>query len=151
MINFGLEIISPNRASKGDGNTILTKPDMCCVKVMTGDGNCMFRALSFVLTGSQDQHLRVRSLICNHMHSIHLLVEPHISPNTNTRDYIERTRMEHNGTWGTDVELLTFANLCQTNVYVYNTERYTWIVYPPSYSMSNINVSTKSIILISSN
>ena len=51
---LGLEIISPNRASKGDGNTILTKPDMRCVKVMMGDGNCMFRALSFVLTGSQD-------------------------------------------------------------------------------------------------
>ena len=123
---------------------------MHCVKVMMGDGNCMFRALSFVLTGSQDQHLHVGSLICNHIHSIHLLVEPHISPNTNTRDYIERTRMEHNGTWGTDIELLTFANLCQTSVYVYNTERYTWIVYvyPPSFSMSNINVSTKSIIYL---
>ena len=41
--------------------------------------------------------------------------------------------MEHNGTWGTDVELLTFANLCQTNVYVYNTECYTWIVYPLAF------------------
>ncbi len=68
------------KRSIGSSNTILTRPDRQSVRVMLGDGNCLFRSLSCVLTGSQQHHLLVRCLICNHMSSITHLLLPHIHP-----------------------------------------------------------------------
>ena len=51
---------------------MLTVPDMRTMKVMMGDGNCLFRSLFYVLTGSQDHHLAVRLLICNHNYAFHI-------------------------------------------------------------------------------
>ena len=31
------------------------------------DGNCLFRALSYVLTGSEDDHMAIRVAILNHL------------------------------------------------------------------------------------
>ncbi len=56
--------------------------------------------------------------------------------------------MDINNVWGTDIEILTFANLCQTNVYVYDVRYGNWNMFPPSLSMSNIDVSIKSVYLI---
>ena len=63
---LNLNFNSTYKKSKGDGITILTRPNMRTIKGIRGDGNCLFRALSFV-TGSQEQHSHVRSLICSHM------------------------------------------------------------------------------------
>ena len=32
-----------------------------------GDGNCSFRALAFVITGSQDEHLELRAIATSYM------------------------------------------------------------------------------------
>ncbi len=92
--------------SIGSSNTILTRPDRQSVRVMLGDGNCLFRSLSCVLTGSQQHHLLVRCLICNHMSSITHLLLPHIHPCISVEDYITRTKMDNNLVWGTDIEIL---------------------------------------------
>ena len=34
-----------------------------------GDGNCLFRALCYVITGSERQHFKLRSLIIEHLRS----------------------------------------------------------------------------------
>ncbi len=75
---FGLQFVSCCKTSGGDCNTVLTRPDLRSVKVMLGDGNCLFRSLSYVLTGSQEQYSHVRSLICGHMYSILHLLLAHI-------------------------------------------------------------------------
>ncbi len=43
---FGLQFVSRCKTSGGDCNTVLTGPDMRSIKVMLGDGNCLFRSLS---------------------------------------------------------------------------------------------------------
>ena len=46
------------------------------------DGNCLFRALSYVITGSEDDHMAIRVAILNHMTSIaHLLLGVHVMQN----------------------------------------------------------------------
>ena len=43
-----------------------------------GDGNCMFRSVSYVMTGSQEQYLEVRAKTLKHMETIAPLVLGHI-------------------------------------------------------------------------
>ena len=49
------------------------------------------------------------------------------------------------------VQILRYSpllNLCQTNVYVYDTENGLWNVFPPSISLIDFDVSTKSVYLL---
>ena len=43
-----------------------------------GDGNCMFRSVSYVMTGSQEHHLEVRAKTLEHMETIAPLTLGHI-------------------------------------------------------------------------
>ena len=40
-----------------------------------GDGNCFFRALSFVITGSQSNHAYLRNAVIQHMFSIEDIIQ----------------------------------------------------------------------------
>ena len=103
--------------------------------------------MSCVLTGSEDHHMLVWLLVCNHMYSMLHLLLPHIHPHTSVEAYIAHN-MERNITWGTDVEIFTFANMCQTNVYVYSVEQKCWCVFTASCSLRSLDVSTESLYFI---
>ena len=71
----------------------------------------------------------------------------HIYPHESVHDYITSTGMEHNSVWGTDVEIFTFANICQINVYTFSTEHDTWQLHSPTISIVNANTSIESVYL----
>ena len=53
----------------------LTRPNLRRLRSIGGDGNCLFRALSYIITGSENLHQTIRSLIVSHMLSVsHLLI-----------------------------------------------------------------------------
>ncbi len=105
-VSLGLPYCSTYERSIGSSNIILTRPDRQSVRVMIVDGNCLLRILSCVLTGSQQHHLLVHCLICNHISSIIHLLLPHIR--SSVEDYITRAKMDNNLVWGTKyVHLLT--------------------------------------------
>lgn len=139
-----LTFCSAYNNTRGSRNTILTKPSRL-LRVI-GDGNCLFRCMSYVLTGSQDHQMQVRSRVCSHMHSIANLVLTHISHDS-THNYIADKKMNINGVWGTDVEVLTFANMCNVNVYTYSVQHGSWNVYPPTFSVSHFDVFLESVYL----
>ena len=56
------------------------------IKPIQGDGNCMFKALSYVITGSEKHHLQVRANILEHMESIASLVLGQIRGRCNATD-----------------------------------------------------------------
>jgi hypothetical protein len=56
----------------GGPNVILKRPNLRAVVKGVGDGNCLFRCFSYILTGSQDQHMAIRMAIVAHMRSIAL-------------------------------------------------------------------------------
>ena len=65
-------------------------------KPIQGEGNCLFRALSYVITGSEKHHLQVRANILEHMESIASLILGHIRGRSNAmhncssvKEYIE--------------------------------------------------------------
>ena len=76
--------------------------------------------------------MEIRDAILCHMVKIaHLLLGHHMHY-SDIYEYIERTKMYLNSSWGTDVELLTFSHLLQTPVYTYNVALKKWWKYSPS-------------------
>ena len=161
---LGLGFCGPNRITPGSPNAPLANP--VGFKNIRGDGNCMFRSLSFIITGSEDQHMHVRRAIIRHMRDIgNILWESQISPLLNNlrsigevsvgnnqspnadhmagiNQYIAATRMDHDKTWGSEVEIMVLAHLLDTAVYSYDTAR-GWNRYTPANVYGQFDVSTR--------
>ena len=117
---LGVQFRTWNRMPSGSPDMELTDPNPWRVRRIVGDGNCLFRCFSFLVTGCEEQHMEIRDAILCHMIKIaHLLLGHHMHY-FNIYEYIERTKMYLNSSWGTDVELLTFSHLLQTPVYTYD-------------------------------
>jgi hypothetical protein len=109
------------------GDTIGREPTI--TEPVAADGNCFFRAVCFVLTGSEDQFDFIRQLVCNYIERYY--TELQVDPN-----YVVSERMRSNGTWATDVEILAVASLLRCNMLVYSNSgtpdgRYRWLRYEP--------------------
>ena len=161
---LGLGFCGPNRITPGSPNAPLANP--VGFKNIRGDGNCMFRSLSFIITGSEDQHMHVRRDIIRHMRDIgNVLWESQISPLLNNlrsigevsvgnnqspnsdhmagiNQYIAATRMDHDKTWGSEVEIMVLAHLLDTAVYSYDMAR-GWNRYTPANVYGQFDVSTR--------
>ena len=145
---LGLSYQRANQFGRGGPNCALTLPNLTTVRRIVADGNCLFRALSSALTGWQGEHMTVRTAIIDHMVRIaHLLLGVHVQQSS-IRAYIQNSRMSVDGKWGTDIEICTFANLCQTNVYVYDTQHGSRNVFPPGLSLTFVDVSIMPIYLL---
>ena len=87
------------------------------------DGNCLFRCLSKVISGSEEHHAKLRGEICRYMVSdgkdiIGWYFNQVLS--TTPSEHLSRTCMYNNGNWGTDAELIAASALLQTDIYVAN-------------------------------
>ena len=72
---LGLTYTNKFACQCGCSDTILTRPDLRTLKRIAGDGNCLFRAITYIVTGSEQQHFILRSLLIGYMLSIpHLLI-----------------------------------------------------------------------------
>ena len=131
--------------SPGGSDIPLTRPNLRKLRTIEGDGNCMFRALSYIITGSEDQHHKIRSLIVSHMLSISNLLIGHgpdgranyansMQRHSSIEEYIRVTKMDRDTTWGTAIELACASHLFNTPLYVYDVSHanHTWVAYFPS-------------------
>ena len=88
---------------------------------IVADGNCFFRSLSFVLSGSQDYRQEVRLLVTTYM--IDNMGNPQLSSliknGERMENYIEQSKMQLLGTWATEIEIIASALLLQTTIHVY--------------------------------
>ena len=84
---------------------------------MQDDGNCLFRSLSFLVTGRQTYQSDVRQKVVEHM-MIETYLLPHISFST-LEEYFAHIRMKNQSAWGTDVEILAASSLLERDIYVY--------------------------------
>ena len=72
---LGLAFLGPSGVTTGGFNVPLTHPKTFIS--ICGDGNCLFRSLSFLLTESQEQHFAVRQLIVQHIREIGNVIWSH--------------------------------------------------------------------------
>ena len=103
------------------------------MKHILGDGSCLFRSLSYIITGTEAQHLQVRETLLSHLVSIEdMMIGHHISGEySSVVEYIRGTNMDWNGTWGTDIELMTTSHMLNTSLSMYDTVSGTWTTYGP--------------------
>ena len=133
---LGLEHHHPPPRHRGGGaNVPLTPPDHNHTKDIDGDGNCMFRSFSYVITGSQAQHMAVRQAILDHMVAISHLLYAHqydlFAGYSSVQQYIEDTKMNQNETWGSDIEIITLSHLINTCIFTYSTQDQNWYRFSP--------------------
>ena len=132
---LGISFVRSNRVRPGGPRVPLKAPEPRTIRRIKGDGNCLFRSLAYIITGSEDQHLAVRQSIVRHMSNIaHLLLGTHI-PNrySSVEEYVRDTEMDQDSTWGTDVEMFTLAHLLNTTIFSYNTGDQKWWRFSPNF------------------
>lgn len=102
-----------------------------------GDGNCFFRCISHLLTGSEEQHSMVRDVVVTHMSSKSVDQKLRSYACEEMGEYLSRSRMEDDGTWATDVEILATANLLAYDIYIYTKvgTDMRWMRYPATFSL----------------
>ena len=64
---MGLRYVCANGVSAGGQAVLLRRLNLTTLKNTRSDGNCMFRALSYLITGTQALHLGVRAAIVRHL------------------------------------------------------------------------------------
>ena len=127
-----LQYHAPTRVRPGGPNVPLTRPDIRSLKRIQGDGNCLFQALSYTITGSEEQHMAVRNAILDHMVTIaHFLLSHHLLNYDSIQTYIVASGMDEEYTWGTDIEMLTLSHLLNTPIVSYSEQFGNWQRYSP--------------------
>eukprot|EP00731_Ephydatia_muelleri_P005830 Em0003g78a len=140
---LGLTFHSANNFDIGGPNIVLNRPNTETILRARGDGNCLFRCLSQIITGSPDQHYAVRMCIITHMrHISHLLIGSYeFDGGDDIEAYIANRKMDRNGSYGTNNEMLTLSHLLMCNVYSFNAQASNWsYVANPGHIDPNIPV-----------
>ena len=103
----------------------------------TPDGNCLFRSLSILLTGGQEDHLMVRNMLMDFELANADLFRPFVTTQT-LQEHINT--IKPNYAWGSNTEILAAATLCQVPIYVAcdTPPNGCWKVYKP------LNIHTQS-------
>ena len=129
---LGLQHTAQPRLRAGGPNVPLTHPDRRSLRHIQGDGNCLLRAFSYILTGSEDQHLAIHHAVLDHIiNNAQLFLGHHLTGHNSVQYYIASTGMDQDGTWGTDIEMLSMAHLLQTPVHSYSHQHGQWQRYSP--------------------
>ena len=88
-----------------------------------GDGNCLFRSISYILTGYQEYFAVMREGICNYVLNHYSDLKP-FCEFANGHEYLKAKGMRNDGVWGTEIEILATANMAQRDVVVFNKNGY---------------------------
>ena len=103
------------------------------LRSITRNGNCLFRALAFILCGSEGDHKKMTLLLVKFLEQNTQLFQPLLMADHSLQDHIRR--MHRLKEWGTQVELQAAASLFQKELYVFTqlpaSTQYDWIQYEP--------------------
>ncbi|XP_071963919.1 uncharacterized protein [Antedon mediterranea] len=102
----------------------------CQIKNITGDGNCFYRAISYIISGTENNHLILRKAIGNHLLETDDLFSSTLSVEYRTvMEYVIKKRVMDNGTWASNTEISAMANLLNTDIYSFNDQLLTWQMF----------------------
>ena len=117
------------------------------VNTIVGNGNCLYRAISLEMCGTQNNHEQIRALIDHFMLENQKKFEGYVEENIG--QCVARNNPELT-TWGSDVEIYAAATLLQTPIVVYTAVSKTtrqWIPHMPLFSIPGVEISQKRVYL----
>ena len=120
--DLGLRYIGHNGIATGGPDVCLTTP--FSIKRIRGDGNCFYRSISHIITGSEDQHLAVRKAVVNHMRIMGNVLTGDSTVDIET--YINNSRVERDGTWAVEVNIYATSHLLKVYIYIYSEDTKIW-------------------------
>ena len=142
--SFGLELRRNWLKDQAEPVPItITQAPASTVRIV-GDGNCFFRALSHVITGSQEDHHILQLMVVSVRRENTLLLGSVLDSKESMSSYLERTGMETPTVWATEVELFAAATMLNTVIYTYAPAGpvYTLLTLPISLQLSPIQNQT---------
>ena len=101
-----------------------------------GDGNCFFRALAFVITGSQDEHQELRTMTTTYMQHNAGILSCYLDAYETMDEYLARTDMHSLSVWATEIEIFAASsNMLQTPILVFCKSglTYKWLQFSPHH------------------
>ena len=110
------------------------------VYVIKGDGNCMFRAISYLMTKDEENYASIRLLLQrfeNHNKDLFRGVLTSVNKST-IEEHISHIGKPN--TWGTHIELFAMATYYQVPVYTYvaDNANQRWAVFKPLSDAKNV-------------
>ena len=87
------------------------------------DGNCFFRSICFVISGSQEDHKLLHTLIVSHMEENDATLK-HMYDK-----YLQNSIVHEDSTWATDAELFGVSSFLKINIYLYHSGYKHWQTY----------------------
>ncbi|XP_048745711.2 uncharacterized protein LOC125658480 [Ostrea edulis] len=100
-----------------------------------GDGNCFFRAISAVVSGSEAEHMTVRTAVTKHVSDHPDMYRTFLLSRGGMTKYI--SSMKRSREWATDTEIMATATLLRTVIMVYSPiqfggkTEYHWQTFKP--------------------
>ena len=120
---LGLKFVRANECEPGGADVVLKPPTL--LKSIGKDGNCLFRSLSYAITGSESQHSHIRCLIV-HQYRTEIncwrLMGNYFDTYADIDDYLQTTGMAEDGVWGQTQEMIVFAYTAGVNIASYNAD-----------------------------
>ena len=110
---------------------------------IVSDGNCFFRCIAMILTGSQEYHEEMRLLITTYMtsNSSNEKLSSLLPQNQSMQTYIMQSKMQFLGEWATDLEITAASCWLNTKIYVWNFTGtiYEWALYSPHEEVNDLH------------
>ena len=80
------------------------------IRHIYGDGNCYFRAISYILSGVENFHMEVRRAVCDFIEVFDGDLKPFLKKGSGAA-YIREKEMRSSGKWATETEILATAKI----------------------------------------
>ncbi len=131
-----LNIVHVVKEQNNPNEMVIEMAEPCETKGIIGDGNCFFRALAYSVSGSQQEHRKVRRAIVSHiLQNEGMYVQFLRQRYSSVAEYIATSRMKFVGTWATEMEIQAASDLIGVDIFTYSQEK--WLKYTSSNISSN--------------
>ncbi|CAC5398502.1 unnamed protein product [Mytilus coruscus] len=120
------------------------------LKKIISDSNCFYRAISYTITGTETNHIKIRSAIVNHIHQLGTHLHFLLQHGQTCFSYVLQNQINIPGSWATEVEMFVTSDLLRTNIFTYvNTgnNSYKWNKFDANYLNPNIRTDETGIYL----
>ena len=144
---LSLQIHSVVQGNKSSKNQQIGNP--LELKRTIPDGNCFFRAISYIISGCEEKHVAVREAIVHHMLTLGCKLKSVLPANEEVKSYIQSSKNMQPRTWATHVEIFTTAHLLKTDIYIYTKcgNSFKWLKHSGKFLDTNLAVEKSAVYL----